>query len=241
MGIAEREQPADNAAYVNMAAAVALREALWCAEQVGRTAPPPWKAIADGLVLPIDRSHVILDHDGYTRREEKASTPAALAGLFPLGYEVSEQVERATLRFYLDMADDYAGSPMLSVLLGAWAARLGDRALSSRMFEEGYAKFASDRFNVVHEYRADRFPDQPVSGPFMANLGGFLLACLYGLTGIRIGPDAPETWSRRPVVMPDLWDGIEVERLWVRGQPASLRAKHGDERAHVSIASRTGT
>jgi trehalose/maltose hydrolase-like predicted phosphorylase len=231
MGIAEREHPADNAAFVNMSSAVALREAIWCAEQVGRTPPPSWRAVAEGIVLPIDRSNVILDHDGYTRREEKASTPAALAGLFPLGYQVSEKVEQATLRFYLDMADDYAGSPMLSALLGAWAARLGDRRLSSHLFEEGYAKFACERFNVVHEYREDKFPEQPVSGPFMANLGGFLMSCLFGLTGLRIGPGDPATWSERPVVMPDLWDAIEVDRLWIRGRPASLRAKHGDEHA----------
>src|SRR6185295_3063443 len=142
--------------------------------------------------------------DGYTRREEKASTPAALAGLFPLGYPASPSVEKATLRFYLDMADDYVGAPMLSALLGTWAARTSDRALSSRLFEEGYAKFASDRFNVIHEYRSDKFPEQPVSGPFLANLGGFLLACLYGLPGIQLGPDAPDTWCRRPVTMPDL-------------------------------------
>jgi hypothetical protein len=238
MGIAERKEPADNAAFVNMSAAVALREASWCAERLGRSAPPQWQTVADGLVLPTDRSNVILDHDGYTRREEKASTPAALAGLFPLGYPVSEKVERATLRFYLDMADDYVGSPMLSALLGAWAARLGDRKLSSRLFEEGYAKFASERFNVVHEYRSDKFPEQPVSGPFMANLGGFLLSCLYGLTGLRVGPGEPSTWCERPVVMPDLWDGVEVERIWVRGKPASLSAKHGDERAHLDVVDR---
>jgi hypothetical protein len=235
MGIAERAQPANNAAYVNMAAAVALREATWCAHELGRTPPEAWNAVAEGLVLPIDRSNVILDHDGYTRREEKAGTPAALAGLFPLGYVVSNEIEWATLRFYLDMADEYVGSPMLSAFLGAWAARLGDRARSSRLFEEGYAKFASDRFNVVHEYRADKFPDEPVSGPFLANLGGFLMSCLYGLTGIQIGAEDPAAWSRRPVVMPDLWEGVEVERIWVRGKTASLRAKHGDERAVIEF------
>jgi hypothetical protein len=191
--------------------------------------------MADNLVIPINGNNVILDHDGYTRREEKASTPAALAGLFPVGYPVSPAVEQATLRFYLDMAQDYAGSPMLSALLGVWAAMLPDRALSSRLFDEGYAKFASDRFNVIHEYRTDKFPDEPVAGPFLANMAGLLSGCLYGLTGVRIGPGDPSTWSQRPVVMPDLWDAIEVERIWVRGRPASLRAKHGDDRATLEF------
>src|SRR4051794_25179572 len=235
MGIAEREEPADNPAFVNMAAAVALRSALRCAERLRVNAPKSWRAMADNIVLPINGDNVILDHDGYTRREEKASTPAALAGLFPLGFGVDEKTERATLRFYLDMADDYAGSPMLSPLLGAWAAMVGDRARSSHLFEEGYAKFHCDRFNVVHEYRDDKFPDQPVSGPFMANMGGFLISCIYGLTGIRIGPDDPTVWGRRRVVMPELWDGVEMERIRIHGRDASLRAEHGDERATIEF------
>jgi hypothetical protein len=237
MGIAEREEPADNAAFVNMAAAVTLREAIDCAERLGYAVPGPWRSMADGIVLPVNRANVILDHDGYTRREEKASTPAALAGLFPLGYPAPKAVARATLRFYLEMADDYAGSPMLSALLGAWAAMTSDRALSSRMFEEGYAKFSSDRFNVVHEYRPDKFPEQPVSGPFLANLGGFLMACMYGLTGLRVGSGDPMTWSERPVVMPSLWDGVEIERVLIRGRPASLHATHGDDRATIEFHS----
>jgi protein-glucosylgalactosylhydroxylysine glucosidase len=235
MGIAERKEPADNAAFVNMAATVALREAISCGERLGYEVPREWRSMADGLTLPMNRANVILDHDGYTRREEKAATPAALAGLFPLGYPVSDEVGQATLSFYLDMADDYMGSPMLSSLLGVWAAMLGDRARSARLFEEGYAAFATDRFNVVHEYRIDKFPEQPVSGPFLANIGGFLVACLYGLPGIRLGPGVPSTWCARPVVMPDLWDAVEVERIWVRGRPASLRAKHGERAAAIEL------
>jgi hypothetical protein len=233
MGIAERKEPKDNPAYVNMIATVVLREALACAARCGYQPPAAWREMADGLVLPMNDAGVILDHDGFTRREEKASTPAALAGLFPVGYPVDERVEQKTLRFYLDMADDYAGSPMLSPFLGAWAARLNDRARSAQLFEAGFADFASPRFNVVHEYRSDKFPEQPVSGPFLANIGGFLVACLYGLTGIRLHGGEPETWCERPVTMPELWDAVEVERVWARGRPMSLRAKHGAERAEL--------
>ena len=134
------------------------------------------------------------------------------------------------------MADGYLGSPMLSALYGVWAARLGDRAQSARLFEEGYAAFVSDRFLNTHEYREDRFPEQPVAGPFFANLGGFLLGCLYGLPGLRIGPGTPESWCERPVVMPEGWDGIAVERIWVRGQPAALVARHGDARATIDVS-----
>ena len=124
MGIAERHQPADNVAYVNMQARVVLGEAIACAAALGEHAPAAWTAIAQQLVLPLnERTHVLLDHDGYRPNEEKGATPSALAGLFPVGHPVSRPIEEATIRYYLARADDYLGSPMLSALYGVWAAR----------------------------------------------------------------------------------------------------------------------
>jgi hypothetical protein len=232
MGIAERDQPSDNVAYVNMAACVALDDAIATAQRLGRQVPAGWTAVRRGLVIP-KRGNVIIDHDGYHRRIEKGATPAALCALFPVGYRVAPKVHHATTRFYLDMADDYVGSPMLSALYGAWAAQIGDRAASARLFDEGYAQFVSPRFSNTHEYRSDKFPDQPVAGPFTANLGAFLTAILYGLTGLRLTAGEPAEWTEGAVVMPEGWDGIEVERIWARGRAASLTANHGDTRATI--------
>jgi hypothetical protein len=123
---------------------------------------------------------------------------------------------------------------MLSSLLGVFAAHEGVRHRSSAMFDEGYAKFCSERFGNVHEYRPDRFPDEPVAGPFYANLAGFLGACMFGLGHIRLGPGSPASWCRPgPVVMPSLWDGVQIDRVWVHGRPHQLAALHGDERARI--------
>jgi len=167
---------------------------------------------------------------------EKGATPAVLCGLFPLGYPASPDVRRATTDFYLAMADDYVGSPMLSALYGAWAAQAGDRVQAIRLFDEGYAKFVSPRFMNTHEYRQDRFPEQPVAGPFTANIGAFLTSLLYGLTGLRIDGDDPSQWPRHAPTMPDGWDGIEVEQIWVRGRSAHLTARHGTPRATLEFA-----
>jgi trehalose/maltose hydrolase-like predicted phosphorylase len=226
MGIAERTDPSDNVAFVNMAACVALDDAMATARRLGRAIPRRWEHVRDGLVLPM-RGNVILDHDGYEPSVEKGSTPAPLCGLFPLDYRVSNDVYEATTRFYLDLADDYIGSPMLSPLYGAWAAHVGERELSAKLFEEGYARFVNPRFMNTHEYRDDKFPEQPMAGPFTANIGGFLTALLYGLTRVRISEADPSEWAMEPVVMPEGWDGIEIERLWVRGRATSLVAKHG--------------
>ena len=46
MGIAEREEEADNAAFTNMAAVVVLRDAIHAAETLGRAANPEWVEVA---------------------------------------------------------------------------------------------------------------------------------------------------------------------------------------------------
>jgi hypothetical protein len=233
-GIAEREQVYDNSAYVNVLCKLAVDEAIHCARRVGRSIPPTCHQLAADIVVPIDPdTGVIQDHDDFDPGEEKGATPAALAALFPAGHSAPPDVEEATLRFYLARWDEYVGSPMLSALYPSWALRLGDRRLAAKLLEEGYAKFTCDRFMNVHEYRGDRFPEEPVSGPFIANLSGLLLDCYYGFTGIEPGEGPLESWARRPVVMPAGWEGVEVESLWARGGRAKLVARHGDERARL--------
>jgi hypothetical protein len=230
-GIAERQENVDNNAFVNMAAAVALREAVALAGPLGNVADPRWERLARTIFLRIDRNGVIRNHDLYRASEEKGETPEAAAGLFPLTFECSAEVERATLEFYLRLADKYVGSPMLSALLGVYAARLGDRERALELFERGYADFVIEPFALTTEYAPAAFPEQPVAGPFTANLGGFLTSCLYGLPGVRIGPGEPESWCARPVTLPQGWTELQVDRVWARGRPLRLIARHGDDHA----------
>jgi trehalose/maltose hydrolase-like predicted phosphorylase len=236
MGIAERAEPTDNGVYMNVLAKTVLREARAVAASIGHTPPPWWEPLEHGLVIPMDHEGKrLISHDGFHPNEEKGSTPDALAAIFPLGYPLDEAVERATLEYFLDRADDYVGQPMLSALYGAWAARLGDRKQATRLFTEGYAKFVSDRFTTTYEWRPDKFPEYPRAGPFVANLAGFLLSLVYGLTRMDVGPGAPDSWCRGPIVMPDLWDAVEIEGFIIHGRVARLRAAHGDTRASLEL------
>jgi protein-glucosylgalactosylhydroxylysine glucosidase len=236
-GIAEKEPPVDNNAFTNMGAIVVLQEAAAIGRALGHSTPRNWDAIAAGLVIPMDAGRTrIISHDGYRADEAKGATPDPLAGFFPFGYEASARVERLTTDFYLERADAYVGAPMLSALLGVWAARGGNRRRASALFERGYGDFALEPFTLIDEYSARVFPDMPRAGPFFANIGGFLTGCLFGLTGLRPGPGAPETWCRGPVAMPSLWEGIRVEQLWMRGEPVELTASHGDERPMLRSA-----
>jgi trehalose/maltose hydrolase-like predicted phosphorylase len=227
MGIAEREHPVKNAAFTNMASVVVLRDAVAAAKRLGRPADPRWSQIADTMFLP-RRGDAVVSHDGYRRDEEKGATPDPLMALWPFGYPLENDVQRATLEFYLDRAAEYIGSPMLSALYGVWAARTGDRRLALKLLDEGYAQFIAGRFAQTLEYRLDRFPEQPQAGPFFANMGGFLMSLLFGLPGVQPDAGGPQGWSARRVTLPEGWRAIEVDRLWIRGEPMRLTAQHAE-------------
>lgn len=175
----------------------------------------------------------MLNHDRFTPAERGAvgATPEALGAIFPFGCRLPKEVEEKTVRFYLDRVDPYLGSPMLSSVLGVFAARLGERERATRLFEAGYLEYLNEPWRDCNEFSRTRFPDKPVVGPFYANLGGFLTALLYGLTGLQPGPAPPEQWFERPPAMPDAWEGVEVERVFIRGAARRLVARQGDEHA----------
>jgi trehalose/maltose hydrolase-like predicted phosphorylase len=233
MGIAERKIEADNAAFTNMAAMIILRDAIDAARTLGYSPNPRWAEVGTQIVLP-KRGPVIISHDGFKSKEEKGGTPDPLMGIFPLGFDMGQQSEAATLNFYLGLRDSYLGSPMLSALYGVWAAYAENRMLSARLMEEGYGQFCVGRFLQTLEYRPDAFPEQPRAGPFFANLGGFLISLLTGFPGLQPRSGDVNNWAKRPVVLPESWTSIEVERLWVRGVAYKLVARQGAERAELT-------
>jgi trehalose/maltose hydrolase-like predicted phosphorylase len=232
MGIAERKSPSDNAVFTNISARTVLLDAAAAAKRSGRPIDPAWLEIATKMVVP-KRGKVVISHDAYRMNEEKAATPDPLMGVFPLGGVFDEESEQATLSFYLKTAKQYIGSPMLSALYGVWAARTGNRRLSLEMLERGYADFCTGRFMQTLEYRKDVFPEQPPAGPFFANLGGFLLGLILGFPKIWPGPDNPKEWCKGPITLPAGWHSIEIDRIWIGGQPWRLSAAQGEPCARL--------
>jgi len=234
IGVAEQTDPVDNNAYVNMAAARVLLEAAGFARRLGRRDAERWENVAKRFYLPVDREgRFVKNHDRYAPEDDSpaAATPEALAGFFPINYRVDRELERSTIEFYLARANRFVGLPMLSSLLGVYAAWIGDRSAARRWFEQGYLDFIQEPFGEVNEFSRLKHPDKPRVGPFMANLGGFLMSCLYGLTGLELSAAEPADWFKRPVSLPEGWESIEVEQLYVRGKPVRLVAVHGQPKA----------
>lgn len=235
-GIAETRSTVDNSAFVNATAIASLRETIELGTKLGKPVDPHWKEVSETLVLPIDpEKKVLKNHDRHDPSEIQGSTPEAAAVIFPLGFEMDEEVERNTLEYQLACADRYVGMPLLSAMLGVYAARLGDRKRAAELFDKGYADFVLPPFGMATEFSPASFPDKPRPVPFTANMGGFLSAILYGLTGMRANYGDVAGWCKQRIVLPEGWEEIRVDRLWVRGRPASLVARHGDDRAHIEM------
>ena len=130
------------------------------------------------------------------------------------GYAAGEQAPR------------YVGAPMLSALLGVYAARAGDPDLAMEFLERGYGDFITRPFLELDEFPVT-MAHKPQASPMFANLGGYLTGLLFGFPGLRLNHASPHTWSDRPVTLPTGWRGIEVERVWVRGAPYRLSARSG--------------
>lgn len=219
-----------------MAARSVLAQAAQTASKLGIPPRKTWAEVSEGLNVPMRSNGVIASHDGYRTDEEKGATPSPLMAIFPYWADIDEDTIQKTLRFYLNLWPDYAGVPMLPPLYGVWAAWAGERALSLKLLEEGYGEYQHGRFQQTLEYRLDKFPGGTASGPFFANMAGFITGLVVGMPALNVNSDDPATWPARPVVLPEGWTAIECDRLWIRGTPMRLRARHGAQRAELSPA-----
>jgi len=228
-GPAETTTPVANDAWVNGGGIVVLRSAIDLARRTGIEPPDDWARVADGLVMPIDpETRVLLNHDGYRLEEEKGGTPEGAGAIFPLGWPAPADVEEQTFRLAVDeQAPKYVGTPMMSTMFAVYAARLGRRDQAADLLERGYAAFVDDPFNGPDEFPAYE-RDKPKANPMFANLGGYLTDLIFGFPGLDLSDDVPASWTRRAACLPAGWDGISIERLWIRGRPMRLTARHGE-------------
>ncbi len=229
VGIDEGIVDIDNNAYTNIAAKIVLEGTARLIEGSGLDVDPgALRAVAREMFIPVDAElGVIVKHDRY-RYAGGPCNAETLAAFYPLGYRHTDPaVEAATFDYHLGLADTVLHLPMLSPLFGVWAARRGDRGRSLDFFTRGFMDFVCDPFDSFSEWRSETRP------LFLTNPAGFLGSCIYGLSGLVPDAGDPQAWGRFPVVLPEGWDAVEVERIWIRGRPASLRACHGAQRASV--------
>ena len=59
------------------------------------------------------------------------------------------------------------------------------------------------------------------------------VAAALGMTGLEPGDGSPETWAVHAPALPAGWEAIEIDLLWLHGDPWRLRAAPGMTRAEL--------
>ncbi|MCU0522445.1 MAG: hypothetical protein MUF84_17350 [Anaerolineae bacterium] len=236
-GIDEGSDNVNNDSFSNIACRIVLSHANRFAAKLGYPANPTWQEIAESLFIPIHPDLGFVEqYEGCEIRD--SMPPESLMAFFPYGYSHSSQVDEATFRFFIDHdLKRYLSLPMLSAFLGVIPARLGDRALAREFFDAGNLPFFLEPYRMSAEGALTaghylRVPDA-VTTVFITGRGSLMAGLMMGLTRMDIWKESLDDWFSGPIVMPEGWDGIVLEKVYLRGRPARVTAMHGAPRAEV--------
>jgi trehalose/maltose hydrolase-like predicted phosphorylase len=213
MGPNEGVNNVDNNAYVNVACAAALEAAVRCAGQMGYAPPPVWKRMASALVLPRDaKSGALVAYDG----SPQDAFPD-LSFLLPFEPAFPDGALERTYSEFKRRKREY-GIGFATAGVAAGAAFQGDRALAADLFAQSWRPFWMVPFGMIKEVEEQTY------GCFLTDFGAMLQAAIIGFTGLRVQDG---DWAKYPATLPEGWSSIEVERIWVRGEPKRLLAVSG--------------
>jgi protein-glucosylgalactosylhydroxylysine glucosidase len=235
-GIDEGTTNVNNDAYTNIICRLTLLHANHIAQKLGYTENAHWKNVAEKLFIPINDEYQIIEQfEGATIKAKMGET--ALMAAFPYGYTHTQQIDENTIRFLIDHGmEDNLVYPMMSGFLGVFPSRVGDRKLSRKFFDEGNIPFFTEPYWMSYEmsskfHNFDRM-DKPVTY-FITGRGSLMTGLLMGLTRLDIWQDDMEKWFAGPIVMPDGWDGIVLEKVYLKGKAARITAMHNATKAEI--------
>ncbi|HEV2419429.1 MAG TPA: hypothetical protein VGX94_16655 [Terriglobia bacterium] len=218
MGPDEGALDTNNNAYVNLISKMVLAAAIECASKVGATAPSSWKKIHDTLVMPLDAQRgIMLPYDNAQPGPHYSLNSLALLTVHDP--PVSTDVLRRTFDYEAHIEGSSWAGLGFSVCAGAaTAAFLGQRERTRQLFDGSWKNVWLDPFGMIREAPSEDY------GCFLTNFGSILQTTLLGFTGLRLREG---DWRAYPANLPEGWSQIEVDRLWVRGQPKRLIAQNG--------------
>jgi hypothetical protein len=70
-------------------------------------------------------------------------------------------------------------------------------------------------------------------GSYITSFGSMLQQTMLGLTGLRI--KTSKDWSVYSSKLPEGWESIDIDQLFIRGDPVSVHASHGKKAEILTI------
>ncbi len=238
-GIDEEADNVSNDAYTNIMSARILRSAAEYSEMTGFGKQEKWLDMADHMYIPTREDGVLLQYEGMKERENLAST--TLMAYFPYGYTDTPENDKKTFEFYIDhgMAR-YLCYPMLSGFLGIFPTWCGNRGKGLYYYEMANLTFFCDPFYACTEWSIGdkefrKKPTEPLCTSFITGRGSLLSGLIMGLTKMcpwKGDVDAdPSEWFGEDIILPDGWDRITIDKIYIRGKAYKLYAENGAKKA----------
>jgi protein-glucosylgalactosylhydroxylysine glucosidase len=213
MGPDEASNGLNNSAYVNLACRMVVQGAIRYAGLVGVPVPSSWERIVTSMYLPIDSNGVL------TIAEHSPNNAFAdLSYLLPFDYLIDPSVAKHTWGAYRTATPHAPLIAFAKAAEAAPAAAMGDRASAGRLFRDSWSADMLAPFGMMREAAPQ------THGCFLTNEGSLLRTAMFGFTGLRINEG---DWNKYEAALPETWQSIEIERVYVRGERKRIVARHG--------------
>jgi len=234
-GVDEHSMGKSNDAHFNALAKMVMKAVIRCAEIVKENVPEKWRKISDQIVIPMDSSRgIVVQYEGANPIIGKAPYGPGMLQYFinhdALAYGVVDlKTFKKTYEFEEKMRASIPAHPsnpcsdgapgFTTPPFAACAAFFGDRDKAAQLFERTWKRYRTGPFGLTMEYK-----QPPRRGDYLTNHGSLLQTAIYGFTGLRL---AEGSWSKYKATLPAGWDKIEIDRIWVKGEPMKLVAEQG--------------
>jgi len=247
MGPDEYINDLSNQTYFNLLAKKSIQAGIECCKIMGYSVPRNWKNIYRNIFIPMDNNHgVVLPYDPdsmVTAYDENSNrfikkkltiegqtySLGNLHFLFVHGLPVDDKIFKNTylaeekIRLERDPEPGVPGSErapsFTSPVYMACAAFNDEREKSAELFKNSWKPYWLDPYGMTLEYQSQDY------GSYITSFGSLLQQTMLGLTGLRIKTD--DNWSEYESKLPDGWESIDINQLYIKGNPVSIHASHG--------------
>jgi|SRR5215472_2151887 len=229
MGPDETVPNVSNVSYMNLSCKMVMSAAIRCAQMAGTSAPESWTKIRDSFVLPLDKAkNVVLPYDNPPPPANHAYSLDQLDFLTVHDVPVSKELLKGTDLYEETIRQQRIAASksrerdfsigFAEAAEAATAAFLGDKRRALELFHHSWKNVWLEPFGMIRETPSQDY------GCFLTNFGSLLQTAMFGFTGLRISEG---DWRKYPASLPAGWSRIEIDRVFVKGEPKRLVATDG--------------
>ena len=191
----------NNDAFTNGSARQVLTAAVRAARLMDEVPDPRWQEVADRLVIRRFADGTVREHDTYDGEVIKQADVNLIS--FPLDVIADPKIVHQNLAYYEGRIDEEGPNMSFCMLAGA-AARSGDAAKATQLFEKALKPYRKGPFRILSLRK------QGTSTYFGTSAGGLLQAVILGFGGLHF---TEQGLVQKDPLLPEGWTSIELKGI----------------------------